>query len=348
MITVDPEVAGSQGKVEERRPGGLRRLARRSLVAGSRSPVTLGVLVFYVALVAFFWTAVPGFGTYSNTITLLSSASVVLIVSLGQALAIISGGFDLSVGGVVPLGAVIYARLTNSGIDPVQALAVVVLAGAAVGAVNAFLIGRVGINPLITTLGTLSITGGIAFTIAGGVTLAVDPRAGRLGDAGPGQIPYYMFLALLLSLAVHFLLKRTVFGRRIYTIGGNAEAARLAGIRVDLVQFGIYMLASALAAFAGVVVASQVLAATGALGSDTTLVSVAAVVLGGAALTGGTGGVPGTLLGVLLLGTVADGMNIMRVPAFYQQVVTGCVLLGAVAFGRLQEVWRARSLGTGG
>ena len=323
---------------DERRRGvrGLDRALRGG------SAVTTGVLVFYVVLFVFFWLQVPGFASYGNAVNIISTASVVLVVSLGQALAIISGGFDLSVGGIVPLGAVIFAQLTNDGHSIVTAMTVSVLVGLGVGALNALLIGKFGINPLIATLGTLSITGGVAFTVADGVTLQMRPEAGVLGDPSIGQIPYLCFVAVGMGVLVDLLLRFTVFGRRVYTVGGNSQAARLAGVRVGLVLLGVYGLSGALSALAGVIAASQVLAATGDIGATTTLVSVAAVVLGGAALTGGTGGVPGTLLGVLLLATVANGMNIMRVPAFYQQIVTGAVLLLAVGFGRMQEAFRDR------
>ena len=304
------------------------------------SAVTSGVLAFYVLLSGYFWLEVPGFGTYGNAVNILSTASVVLIVSLGQALAIISGGFDLAVGGTVPLGAVIFAQLTNHNYSIISALAITVVVGLLVGAVNAFLIGKLGINPLIATLGTLSITGGMAFTVANGVTLQMRPEAGVLGDPSFAQIPNLCFVAVGMAVVMHMVLRFTVFGRKIYTVVGNSQAARLAGVRVGWVLLGVYGLSGALSALAGVIAASQVLAATGDIGATTTLVSIAAVVLGGAALTGGTGGVPGTLLGVLLLATVANGMNIMRVPAFYQQIVTGAVLLLAVGFGRMQETLR--------
>jgi ribose/xylose/arabinose/galactoside ABC-type transport system permease subunit len=136
---------------------------------------------------------------------------------------------------------------------------------------------------------------------------------------------------------MHLLLTRTVIGRRIYVLGGNPEAARLAGLRVGQVRLTVYALSGLLAAFAGVIYASELLAASGTIGNDATLSSVAAVVLGGAALSGGTGGVPGTVLGVLILGTIADGMSLMRVSPFYQQIATGLVLLAAVGLSRLQQ-----------
>ena len=124
----------------------------------------------------------------------------------------------------------------------------------------------------------------------------------------------------------------------LYAIGGNREASRLAGLRVDLLTVLVYMLCSMLAALAGVVVSSQLLAGSATVGADAALQSIAAVILGGAALTGGVGGLPGTLIGVLVLGTIANGMALMQVPAFYQQIATGAILLLAVGFGRLRGV----------
>jgi len=142
----------------------------------------------------------------------------------------------------------------------------------------------------------------------------------------------------LLALAAAFLLRFTIFGRMVYAVGGNPEASRLAGIRVDLVVIAVYVLCAALASFAGVVVSSQLLAGSATVGADAALSSIAAVVLGGASLSGGIGGIGGTMIGVLILGTVANGMALLQVPSFYQQIATGGILLLGVGFARLREV----------
>jgi ribose transport system permease protein len=146
-------------------------------------------------------------------------------------------------------------------------------------------------------------------------------------------------LVLVVLAVIAFLtLRYTVFGRMLYAIGGNREASRLAGMRVNLITVLVYVLCSSLAALAGVIVASQLLAGSATVGADAALQSIAAVILGGAALTGGVGGIPGTLIGVLVLGTITNGMALMQVPAFYQQIATGSILLLAVAFGRLRNI----------
>jgi ribose/xylose/arabinose/galactoside ABC-type transport system permease subunit len=305
-----------------------------------RVPVTAGVGSFLLLVIIGFSIFVNGFATYANLTTILATASVIMIASLGQLLTVLSGGFDLSVGGVIPLAAVLYAKLTGQGRSMTVAFLVVIGVGALVGLLHLVVIAWFRINALIATLATLSITGGVAFTVANGLTLSVPPGAGGLGSVAFHGIANHVLLAAGLVIIVHLILRWTIFGRRIYMIGGNREAARLAGVRVIVVEGGAYIISAVLAAVAGVVTASQLLAATGSLGSQITLQSLAAVVLCGAALGGGRGSVAGAVIGVLLLGTVADGLTIQRVPSFYHQIVTGAVLLLAVGFGKVQE--RAR------
>ena len=278
------------------------------------------------------------FLTYSNALNVLSNVTVVGIVSLGQALAIISGGFDLSVSGTLPLGAVAFTLAINAGVPVGVAFVLVGLAGALVGLFNGVIITRLKINPLITTLGTLSISAGLAYTLSSGITIPfADPDAGILADKAFGDAAYYLLAFLFLSVVLFLVLRFTVFGRMLYAVGGNREASRLAGMRVDVITIVVYVICASLATFAGMVVASQLLAGSATVGADAALSSIAAVVLGGASLTGGVGGIPGTLIGVLILGTIANGMALLQVPAFYQQIATGAILLLGVGFARLRE-----------
>lgn len=298
---------------------------------------TLGIGTFYLFILLFFSLASPYFLTYSNALNILTNVTVIGIVALGQALAIISGGFDLSVSGTLPLGAVIFALLINAGVPVALAILIAIAIGAGVGLINGLIVTKLGINPLITTLGTLSIGVGLAYTLSSGITIPFsDPDAGILADKAIGGASYYLIAFALLGIVAFLALRFTVFGRMLYAIGGNREASRLAGMRVDLVTIVVYMQCAALAAFAGVVVASQLLAGSATVGTDAALTSIAAVILGGASLTGGIGGIPGTLIGVLVLGTIANGMVLLQVPAFYQQIATGAILLLGVGFARLR------------
>jgi ribose transport system permease protein len=298
-----------------------------------------GIGFFYLMVLVFFAFTSPYFFTYSNATNILTNVAVIGIVALGQSMVIISGGFDLSVGGTLPLGAVLFALLANAGFGVAGATVLVVLSGGGIGLINGLIVTKIKISPLIATLGTLSIAGGLAYTVTNGVTVPfADVADGVLADYAVRGVSWYVVAFGLLALAAAFLLRFTIFGRMVYAVGGNPEASRLAGIRVDLVVIAVYVLCAALASFAGVVVSSQLLAGSATVGADAALSSIAAVVLGGASLSGGIGGIGGTMIGVLILGTVANGMALLQVPSFYQQIATGGILLLGVGFARLREV----------
>src|SRR4029077_1370738 len=288
----------------------------------------LGLGGFYVIVLIYFSiAAAPYFFSESNAVNILSNISVIGIVTLGQAYVLIAGGFDLSVAGTVPLGGVIFTMLINRGLNIPEAWVIAVLGGCGIGVANGLIITRVGINALVTTLGTLSITVGLAYVVTNGETVAFkDLNNGPLDNVVFGM-PLYVWTMILISIIAFLVLRFTVFGRMIYAIGGNREASRLAGIRVDLVTTSVYMIRGSLGAFAGVMLAQQLLAGAPTVGATAALSSIAAVILGGASLSGGVGGIPGTLVGVLVLGTIANGMALMQVPAFYQQIATGGILL---------------------
>lgn len=310
---------------------------RRRLSAREVGIQALGIGSFYVFVLIFFSVQVDHFLEYSNFTAILANVAVLGVVSIGQAIAIISGGFDLSVSGTLPLGAVAYAYLVNDGLSYPLATILVVLIGAAIGLVNGFVIARLQINPLITTLATLSIASGLAYTITNGVTVVFEGDSAAVwGNTAFKSIQWGVVALAILAVASFVVLRYTVYGRSLYALGGNREASRLAGIRVDLMTASVYVVCGACAAFAGVLVASQLFAGSATVGVDANLRSITAVILGGAALTGGVGGISGTLLGVLLLGTIANGMALMQVQTFYQQIATGCVLLLAVGFGSLR------------
>lgn len=305
---------------------------------------TLLLFAFLVLIAAYFTSQDPEFLTTRNAVNILVNASVIGIVSLGQALALISGGFDLSVGGLVPLGGVTFAMLVNDGRSVPVALVLVIALGAAWGVVNGLLIAKARINPLIATLGTLSVSGGLALTLSGGVQIPfTDVSAGVLTRRSLFNINNHVWVFLGLAVLVFLVLRYTSYGRQLYAVGGNKQAARLAGIRVDLVTISVYVLSGALAALAGAVLASQLLTGSGTAGTTSGLESITAVILGGASLSGGVGGVPGTVIGVLILGALANGMAIMSVPSFYQTMATGVVLLLAVGISQFRSARRAAS-----
>jgi ribose transport system permease protein len=296
-----------------------------------------GIGSFYVAVVIVFSAQVSDFLTVDNAKVILIGATVLGIVSIGQAYAIISGGFDLSIGGLLPVGAVVYAKLL-ADVAMVPSLLVIIVIGAVVGLLNGLIVARLRINPLIATLGVFSVASGLAYILVDGETVPLEgAHAGFWGDTSVLGLQNGTIAFIVLAIVATLVLRYTVYGRSIYTIGGNREAAQLAGLRTEALSISVYVLSGALATFAGAVSASQLLAASPSLGSDVMLNSVTAVILGGAALTGGVGGIPGTILGVLLLGTTSVGLGLLQVASFYQTVVTGGVLLVAVIFARVRE-----------
>jgi ribose transport system permease protein len=312
-----------------------RGVIQRAVTQGT---VLLGVGGFFIILIVFFSFRAENFFTGRNAINVLENVAVLGVVALGQAMVLISGGFDLSVSGTVPLGGVIYVILANHHWGVSASLLVAVVVGMVVGLVNGLVITRIGINPLITTLATVSITGGVAYTASNGLTITLnDPNDAPLGNNFLG-IAIYVWAFIILSIAAFVVMRYTTLGRTLYAIGGNREATRLAGLRVDAVTVLVYVISGVLASFAGVMLAQQLLAGAPTVGATEGLQSITAVILGGASLMGGTGGIPGTLLGVLVLGTVANGMALMQVQTFYQQMATGVILLLAVSLGRLRLV----------
>ncbi len=297
----------------------------------------IGLFIFYIIIILFFSISTDNFFSKSNLLNVLDNISVLGFVSIGQIFALIVGGFDLSVGGVVPLAAVLYVTLSNLGYSTFFAMFIVLLVGGAVGLVNGFFVTKLKINPLITTLGTLSITAGLAKLASGGLTTIMEnPEAAMLAKKISG-IPIHVVVLLIISVLSYFILRYTTFGRSIYAIGGNQEASRLAGLRVNLNINIVFVLCGTLAAFAGIVLASQLMAGSGTMGAETHLKSITAAVLGGASLAGGQGGIVGTMIGVLILGTLTNGMAIMQIQAFYQEIVTGIVLLLAINFNNFKN-----------
>jgi ribose/xylose/arabinose/galactoside ABC-type transport system permease subunit len=316
----------------------VERLASRALRAAIQS---VGIALFFVIVCAYFASHSSIFLTLPNIGGIVAVAAPLGIVAIGQTVAIVSGGFDLSVGGVLPLGAVTFG-VTVGSMPLACASALAMLVGCGVGLVNGFIVEVLRINPFICTLATLSVASGIAFLVTNGTTKSLTGGAGFWGDAVAGELQYCVIAFVATALLILMVLRWTRLGRAVYAIGGNREAAELAGIRCSALVFGVYGLSGALAGFAGAVTASQLLASTPDVGSNIALNSIAAVIVGGAALTGGSGGVAGTVLGVLLLGAVSNGLSLLQVNSYYQTVWTGVILLVAVAFSRLREMLLGR------
>jgi ribose transport system permease protein len=302
-------------------PAGLRRHATLLIVYG-----LILVLGVYASLSS------HNFLTERNVFNVLRTAAFLGTLAIGETLVIISGGIDLSVGSVIKLSVLTSAILMNGKPENIAVAIVGALAlGAMVGLVNGLLITKVRIAPFIVTLGVYSILRGVSYTVTTKPVGRAAPGFLRLYDLKLGPVPLLVIFLALLLLAGIFVLRRTTFGRYIYAIGGNDQVARLSGIRVDRVKIGVYVLCSTLAALTGLLYLARSGVGDPVTGEGAELQAITAVVLGGTSLFGGQGGLIGTLGGVLLLGLTNNVLVILNVSSWYQELIQGVVIVGAVA-----------------
>lgn len=267
----------------------------------------------------------PDFLTVNNLLNVMRQVSINALIAFGMTLVILLGGIDLSVGSILALSSVLTATLLG------------ILAGAAMGLVNGLVISKGKVAPFIATLATMTILRGLALVFSNGSPITgFDSEFFSMLGGGyvAGLVPVPVVWMLLLFAGFWFLLKKTVFGRHLYATGGNEEAARLSGVKVDRVKLWVYTASGAMSAMAGVVLTSRLNSAQPTAGTGYELDAIAAVVLGGTSLSGGRGWIFGTLIGALLIGVLNNGLNLLGVSSFYQQVIKGAVILLAVLLDR--------------
>jgi ribose/xylose/arabinose/galactoside ABC-type transport system permease subunit len=295
----------------------------------------VGVLVMYA----------PGFATLGNFFNVLRTVSMLGIVAFGMTAVIISGEIDLSIGAEAGLAGCIVAWFCDAFTDRIGGVASVILgtaAAVAIGIAVGIFTGKIrqifNVPTFITTLGLFTALRGAANLVTGGFPMPTFPEwfyffgAGNLFGV---PFPVYVFLAVF--VAMHLLMKYTSFGREVYAVGGNAEAARLSGIDVFGVKTAALAITGALAALSGILLASQVGSGIGTMATGMELDVISATIIGGTSLFGGKGRVWGTLLGVLFLGCIANGMTLLNVSEYWQYVVRGGIILGAVLLNQLLE-----------
>ncbi|MDQ0760956.1 ABC transporter permease/substrate-binding protein [Streptomyces canus] len=307
--------------------GGLRRLL---LDNGALS----ALIVLVIAM-----SALSGdFLTTDNLLNVGVQAAVTAILAFGVTFVIVSAGIDLSVGSVAALSATVLAwSATSHGVPVLIAVLLAVVTGIAAGLVNGFLIAYGKLPPFIATLAMLSVARGLSLVISEGSPIAFPDSVSHLGDTLGGWLPVPVLVMVVMGLLAAFVLGRTYIGRSMYAIGGNEEAARLSGLRVKKQKLAIYALSGVFAAVAGVVLAARLSSAQPQAADGYELDAIAAVVIGGASLAGGTGKASGTLIGALILAVLRNGLNLLNVSAFWQQVVIGVVIALAVLLDTLRR-----------
>lgn len=299
-----------------------------------------GMLLVLALLFAGCSLGVENFFSLANMKGLALAVSMTGMVACTMLFCLAAGDFDLSIGSVVACAGVIAAVVMNRTGSIVLGLAAALGFGAIVGFVNGFVVARLRINALITTLATMQIVRGLAFIFAGGSAVGIGQESFfALGNSALLGVPTPVWITAACFAVFGFILNRTVFGRDTLAVGGNAEAAHLAGIAVDRVKLIIFTAQGAMAAFAGIVLASRVTSGQPNTSQGFELEVISACVLGGVSLTGGVGSMGFVIAGVLIMGIVQNAMNLMNVPTFYQYVARGIILLSAVLFDR----WKRRS-----
>ncbi|MCF7580544.1 ribose ABC transporter permease [Staphylococcus aureus] len=279
----------------------------------------------------------PSFLDLSNLLNLLRQISINGLIAFGMTFIILTGGIDLSVGSILALSSAFIALMITSGVDPIIALIIGVLIGFVLGAVNGLLVTKGNMAPFIATLATMTIFRGLTLVITDGNPIT------NLGDSylfqlfGKGYfigIPVPAVTMIIVFVILLIILQKTTFGRHTYAIGGNEVAAKISGIKVNKIKILIYGISGLMSALAGGILTSRLNSAQPTAGTSYELDAIAAVVLGGTSLTGGKGRIVGTLIGVLIIGVLNNGLNLLGVSSFYQQVVKGVVILIAVLIDR--------------
>ncbi|GAA3838527.1 ABC transporter permease/substrate-binding protein [Streptomyces chiangmaiensis] len=290
-----------------------------------------GALTALIVLVIAMSALSGDFLTADNLLNIGVQAAVTAILAFGVTFVIVSAGIDLSVGSVAALSATVLAwSATSAGIPVVIAVFLAIATGLACGLVNGILISYGKLPPFIATLAMLSVGRGLSLVISQGSPIAFPDSISHLGDTLGGWLPVPVLVMVVMGLITAFVLGRTYIGRSMYAIGGNEEAARLSGLRVKKQKLTIYALSGLFAAAAGIVLASRLSSAQPQAANGYELDAIAAVVIGGASLAGGTGKASGTLIGALILAVLRNGLNLLSVSAFWQQVVIGVVIALAV------------------
>jgi ribose transport system permease protein len=312
-------------RARTRIPGVLQAYRTEIAIAAAIVLLMVGVSLF-----------VPVALSGGNIRNIIQAAAPLIIMSLGAFLVVLTGGIDLSVGSVFSLTGMVVALAMANGADAVTASLIGLSVGLVFGAINGFLVTVVRLAPFVVTLITFAVAGSLAFIVTNGRSMPINSPSFWLLNSGkiiPG-IPNHLLYCIILMLVLEYMLRRVVVGRWFYAVGSSPSAARLLGIPVLRVTFAAYVASGLLASFSGLVTISYILNAESTAGASLMLQSVAAVVIGGASLAGGTGSAIGAVLGALMITCIQNGVNLLGVNSFWQGSVTGVAILLAVLIDR--------------
>jgi len=300
----------------------------------------LNILLALIVLCAFLSFASPFFLTTDNILGVARAFSLTAIAAIGQTMVIITGGIDLSAGSIIGLSSLSAGLLLANGWPSVLAILAGLTVGTGFGVCNGLLITRVGLPPFIATLGTLSIGRGLIYVVTMGypVTAPRDQLLLQIGQGYLGRVPMPVITMVGVMIIATLFLGKTTLGRYIYAVGGNEEAARLAGINVNRVKLFVYTASGFLASVSGIILLSRLVSAQPTAGLGQELPVIAASIIGGTSLVGGEGTAIGAVLGAAIVGVLENGIVLLGINTYAQQVVTGAVILLAVGV----DIWQKR------
>ena len=313
-----------------------KSLTRRQLI--DEIFVKWGIYIALLLLVALMALIAPNFFSIKNGLNIAQAVSINAIIAAGMTVVILTAGIDLSVGSIVAASGVATVLLLNGRVPTAIAALVAILVGAFIGLINGAIIAYLALPAFIVTLGALTYTRGIAYSMHGGpVQLAGTSGIESIGNGSIGGIPMPVFIMIFVYWFFWFLLERTKFGRHVYAVGGNPQAARLSGINVKKVLMSVYVISGVTAGLAGLMFASRVRSGQVTAGVGYELDAITAVILGGTSLFGGRGRIFGTLVGALLIGVLSNGLVLLGVPIYTQLMIKGAVIILAVAIDTLRS-----------
>lgn len=310
---------------------------KKSKTKSLKENPNFGTFIALILLVVIVSVLNSRFLQVSNLMNLLRQLIINGFIALGMTYVILTGGIDLSVGSILAFTSAIFAGLMQNGMSPVLAIIFAIVLGAILGFINGLLITKGKLAPFIVTLATMTIFRGATLVYTDGRPIAGQRDNFIFAFLGRGKvfgIPFQVILFAIIFILLLILLKKTSLGRKVYAVGGNEKASFISGINIDKVKIFVYTISGILATISGLVLTSRLNSAQPTAGTAYEMDAIAAVVLGGTSMTGGSGSLVGTLIGILILGVLNNGLNLLGVSSFYQQIVKGVVILLAVLVDR--------------
>jgi ribose/xylose/arabinose/galactoside ABC-type transport system permease subunit len=289
------------------------------------------ILLAYVLIIIVFSIMSPFFFTTDNFLNIGIYSAVTGITAASTTLALIAKCIDISVGGIMALSGMVASLLLKAGYSAFISVLIAFIIGIICGAINGVAVSKGKINPMITTLATMSIYRGIAYLSNNGISIVVTNEAFKwLGRGYVGFMPFLIIIMMLIFILAWYISRYTAFGRKIYATGANMRASYLSGIDTDRIIFIVYLLNGMLAGISGILMAAQTGAGLPTAGTGYEMTIISACILGGTSLNGGKGSIWGSFIGILMLTTISNGLTMLEVQTFWQQIIKGCILLAAV------------------